>query len=188
MRRAAGVVSTLIGHTADIYGVEFSPDGRRLATASSDRTIKLWDTATGLEVFTLRGHTAGLMCVAFGPDGRRLASGGFDRTVRIWDATPLPAEILAEHEALFRQKLATFEQLRHAGNPAAEGERLARLGRWPRAAAAFAKAVEQDSENPLSDLPLFPVPPGGRGPERLSPRGGGCARPVRHHDRFESRQ
>ena len=98
----------------------FSPDGRRLATASSDRTIKLWDTATGLEVFTLRGHTAGLLCVAFTPMAG--VSPRAVSTARSGSGTqPLPDEILAEHEALFRKKLATFEQLRHAGNPAAEG-------------------------------------------------------------------
>ena len=61
------VLHTLIGHTAEVVGIAFSPDGRRIATASFDRTIKLWDTATGREVFTLRGHTAGLLVAGLQP-------------------------------------------------------------------------------------------------------------------------
>jgi eukaryotic-like serine/threonine-protein kinase len=71
-----------------------SPDGRRLATGSEDRTIKLWDTTTGEEVFTLRGHTAGVLCVAFSSDGQRIASGGYDRTVRVWDTSSPASQAL----------------------------------------------------------------------------------------------
>ena len=72
---STGRVLDLRGHTDLVWGLACSPDGRRLATGSDDRTIKLWDTTTGEEVFTLRGHTAGVICVAFSPDGRRIASG-----------------------------------------------------------------------------------------------------------------
>jgi WD40 repeat protein len=80
----------LRGHTSKVWDLAISPDGRRLATGSLDRTIKLWDTKTGEEVFTLRGHTAGVICVAFSPDGHRIASGSWDRTVRVWDTSPPP--------------------------------------------------------------------------------------------------
>jgi serine/threonine-protein kinase len=87
---STGRVLDLRGHTGLVEGLACSLDGRRLATCSDDRSIKLWDTTTGEELFTLRGHTAGVLCVAFSPDGRRIASGGWDRTVRVWD-TSLPA-------------------------------------------------------------------------------------------------
>src|SRR5262249_20992953 len=80
-----------------VRDVIFSPDGSRVATASMDRTVKLWDTATGQDVLTLRGHTAGVGCVAFTPDGMRLVSGSEEALV--WDARPLPEAIFTEAKA-----------------------------------------------------------------------------------------
>jgi WD40 repeat protein len=66
--------------------VAFSPDGQRLASASVDQTVKIWDSATGKELFALKGHAGGVERIAFSPDGQRLASGSVDQTVRIWDS------------------------------------------------------------------------------------------------------
>jgi WD40 repeat protein/tRNA A-37 threonylcarbamoyl transferase component Bud32/Flp pilus assembly protein TadD len=78
------------GHTGVVWGVACSPNGRRLATASEDRTVRVWDVATGQEVFCLRGHEAPVWRVAFSPDGRRLASAGGEQgkpgVVKVWDA------------------------------------------------------------------------------------------------------
>ena len=63
----------------------FSPDGKTLASGSSDRTIKLWDVATGKEQATLKGHTGCVYSVAFSPDGKTLASGSEDKTIKLWD-------------------------------------------------------------------------------------------------------
>jgi WD40 repeat protein len=69
-----------------VISVSWSPDGKRLASASFDGTVKVWDAASGYEALTLRGETFIVRSVAWSPDGQRLASGNSDNTVKIWDA------------------------------------------------------------------------------------------------------
>jgi WD40 repeat protein len=79
------------GATHQVTSAIFSPDGHRLATASFDGRIQIWDSETGEEVLSLRHSSLGtLNCLAFSPDGTELASAGTDGVIRIWDAHPLP--------------------------------------------------------------------------------------------------
>ncbi|KAL4865036.1 hypothetical protein BDV12DRAFT_211257 [Aspergillus spectabilis] len=78
-------LSTLEGHSSEIWSVTFSPDGRLLVSGSGDTTIKLWDATTGTLKHTLEGHSGWFWSVAFSPDGRVLVSGSDDKTIKLWD-------------------------------------------------------------------------------------------------------
>ncbi len=82
-------IRSLKGHTSAVGDAVFSPDGARLATVSGDRTIRIWDLATGQEILKLSGDPR-VSAVRFVAGGRRLIGASADRSIRVWDATPLP--------------------------------------------------------------------------------------------------
>ncbi|MCA2892922.1 MAG: serine/threonine protein kinase [Microcystis sp. M048S1] len=91
---------TLTGHSYRVNSVVYSPDGRYLASGSSDKTIKIWEVATGKELRTLTGHSDWVMSVAYSPDGRYLASGSSDNTIKIWEvATGKQLHTLTGHSS-----------------------------------------------------------------------------------------
>ncbi|MEH2441726.1 nSTAND1 domain-containing NTPase, partial [Nostoc sp.] len=80
-------VNTLEGHSSWVYSVGFSPDGKTLASGSTDNTIKLWDVSTGKAIKTLTGHSSSVCGIGFSPDGKTLASGSTDKTIKLWDVS-----------------------------------------------------------------------------------------------------
>ena len=77
---------TLSGHGDSLEQVAYNPDGTRLATASRDKTVGIWDPATGRRVLTTPAHGGAVTGVAFSPDGTRLGTASEDGSARLWDA------------------------------------------------------------------------------------------------------
>ena len=86
-------------HEDIVQSAKFSPDGRWLVTASSDKTARVWDASTGLPVSAPMQHEDVVYSAVFSPDGHRVATASWDKTARVWDAaTGLPVSAPMRHE------------------------------------------------------------------------------------------
>jgi WD40 repeat protein len=83
--RAQRLLRLFSGHSGAVSAVAFSRDGKLAASGSRDRTVKIWEIATGRELTSFAGHSGAILSLQFSPDDKRLLSGSEDRSVRLWD-------------------------------------------------------------------------------------------------------
>lgn len=74
------------GHSSRVTAVAWSPGGTHIASASYDKTVRIWDMAHGFSIITYKGHRDRVQAVTWSPDGRRVASAGDDCTAQVWDS------------------------------------------------------------------------------------------------------
>ena len=81
----SALLLTLVGHSREVYNVQFSPDGSKLVSASRDNKVMVWNPSTGAHLHTLEGHSGPVEAVQFSQDGSRLASVSYDKKVMVWN-------------------------------------------------------------------------------------------------------
>jgi len=84
----AKYIKQLLGHTAAIRALSYSPQGDYLVSGSDDNTAIVWDTKNAKNLYTLEGHQNAVRAVAFSPDGRQIATGSWDKTIKLWNFSP----------------------------------------------------------------------------------------------------
>src|SRR5436305_1374338 len=76
---------TYSGHSDYVSAVAWSPDGKRIASASGDHSVQVWGAVGGGHVLTFRGHSSDVACLSWSPDGKYIVSGSIDGKIFVWD-------------------------------------------------------------------------------------------------------
>ncbi len=156
-------VATLIGHTDDIAGAAWSPNGRFVATFSRDATARIWRASNGQSALTLLGHSAPLTAAAWSGNSTRLVTASSDGTLRIWNAILGGKPITLHYDDVITRLAYTADNTELFMRTEEHG-----VLRWPlwtlpeqllaRARAQVARSFT-DEESILVGLPLVPSAP-----------------------------
>jgi WD40 repeat protein len=114
-----------------VSSAAFSPDGKRIVTASDDKTVRLWDAGTGKQIDEpLTGHMGHVSSAAFSPDGKRIVTASDDKTVRLWETSANIQEVVLQAKAAVPRCL-TSKQRTTFFLPSEPPQWCIELEKWP---------------------------------------------------------
>src|SRR5262249_20382881 len=120
----------LTGYEDVVYSAAFSPDGERIVTASRDKTVRLRDAETGMDIAEPLGHADVVRSAAFSPDGKRIVTASDDRTARVWEIFANTEEMVSHTKAAIPRCL-TPAQLEEFFLPSEPPLWCIELEKWP---------------------------------------------------------